>query len=328
MKINFKIIALLFFLVSFFAGEICFASEYVTFVQLTRSDVQKTEADWEKDILLMRRLGVTDIVIQWSVYGQVSFVKSNSLKYKEQYSVVDKIFKVSSKYNIGIYTGLTADDLYWNNVTLKADNLEDYFLMRVSLNYELAVVLSELFGSYSNWKGFYIAEEIDDKTWRGKKSEKIISYYLNYISSKLKELYPNKDILVSAFFRLRTEPEDFAENMHRIIAPTKIDKVLLQDGVGVDGRLLKFIPLYFEAFTKIFGKNKVWGVVEAFEQTGKDNEFSAKATDFKRLDKQLSNAKNNSGKIVLFSFLDYINPNQSAEAKALYQSLLDSESER
>lgn len=328
MKIYLKIMILVFLVGFCLYEENCFAAERATFVQLTRRDVQKTEEVWEKDILLMSSAGITDIIVQWSVYGQVSFVKSDTLKYKEQYQVVDKILKVASRHNIGVYLGLTADDLYWNNVTLKADNLEDYFLLRVSLNYELASVFKELFSDYVNWKGFYISEEIDDKVWRGKKSEKIISYYLAYISGKLKKLCPDKDVLISAFFRLRTEPEDFAENMHRIFSLTKIDKILLQDGVGVDGRLLKFVPLYFEAFVKVFGKDKVWAVVEVFEQVGADNEFFAKPAASGRVLKQFVNIKNNCDKIVLFSFLDYIHPEKSAKAKALYQSLLNSESER
>lgn len=317
-----KIVLLLCFCFVFFPLQQSDAKGSATFVQLLRKDANKTVSQWSADMKKMQAVGIDTVIIQWCAFGDISFIKSDDLRYRNQYDVIPKIVEAASLQGMDIYLGLTADDLYWNNVTLKAVNLEDYFLMRVSLNYEMAEVVGTRFESYSNFKGFYISEEIDDKTWRGKKREEIVSYYLDYLSCKLKGVFPEKEILCSVFFRLRTEPADFAKNIYNIFAPSAVDRILLQDGVGVDIKNLKFVALYFDEFVKLFDKKRVWGVLELFTQTKKDSEFAAVSAAPERVEKQFSNLQNSCDKIVFFSFIDYVHPQQNAKAKLLYQSLL------
>lgn len=323
MKKYFKIILMSFvFFVVLYTGK-CFAGGTATFVQLHRGDALRTVEEWENDMSLMRAIGIDTVIVQWTSFGDVLYLESDKLRYREQYPVIDRIMEAAARKKMDIYLGLSADDLYWNNATLKKTNLEDYFLLRVSLNFKMAQVLKERFDVYKNWKGFYITEEIDDKTWRGKRAEKLIGYYVEFLSRKLKFLDKDREILISVFFRLRTEPGDFAENMKDILALTLVDRILLQDGVGVDIKNLKFVPLYFEEMVAAFGKDKIWGVLEAFTQTGKDSEFVAEPALYSRVEKQLDSLSKNCAKIAYFSFLDYMHPEKDIKANALYTSFIE-----
>lgn len=320
-----KIIAASFIFCAALTSGQCFAEGEASFIQLSRGDVLKTVKDWEQDMALMQAIGIDTIIVQWTAFGDVLYIESDELKYREQHPVIGKIMEAAAQKNMDVYLGLAADDLYWNNANLKKTNLEDYFLLRISVNSKLAKVLLKRFSDYKNWKGFYITEEIDDKTWRGRKAEQIIGYYLEFLSRKLKFLDREKEILISVFFRLRTEPEDFAQNMRDILSLTLVDKILLQDGVGVDAKNLKFVHLYFEQMVYVFGEEKVWGVLEAFKQTGKDSEFMAEPALYSRVEKQLANLSKNCAKIVYFSFLDYMHPEKNIRAKALYSSFTEAE---
>lgn len=322
MKKIIKICLFILFMCGFLPQAKAQESNYATFVQILRKDALKTVSDWQQDMEKMQAVGIDTIIVQWCAFGDESFIKSDKLRYRQQYDIVPKIMEAAGTVGMDVYLGLTSDHLYWNNVTLKDVNLEDYFLLRVFQSYEMAEVLKELYKDNVNLKGFYIPDEIDDKTWRGKRREKIVSYYLDYLSCKVKGLWSEKEILISVFFRLRTAPADFAKNMHSILTPTAIDKILLQDGVGVDIKNLEFVTLYAAEFIKLFGKEKTWGVVEVFKQVQEENEFTAEPAEAVRIQKQIANLKQSCAKITFFSFIDYMHPKKNKEANLLYQFIL------
>jgi hypothetical protein len=70
----------------------------------------------------------------------------------------------------------------------------------------------------------------------------------------------------------------------------------------------------------------LWGIIEVFKQTSTDGEpFAAVPAAPDRVRRQIDSASRSFGHLVLFSFLDYMDPSRGGESAALYRGLLSPE---
>jgi hypothetical protein len=295
-----------------------------TFVQLNRAAAAKSAQEWSADLDKMSAAGLTTLIVQWSAEGDISYFQTD-LPFKEQYDALEKLFEAAAGRGFSIVLGLQNDPGYWKQITARDRVLRDYFLTRVDRNEKLQRAILARFNDAPEFTGYYIPDEIDDLTWRTPGRRALLKQYLALMAERLRHNDPRRPVAVSAFFRGRTAPDIFAGMLRDICdAEFPLDALLIQDGVGVGDPPVNYVPLYFKVLKERWSDKapRLWGVIEAFEQTSKTGEpFSARPAPARRLEEQVRAAEPYFEQLVLFTFPDYADPARGEAAAALFEAL-------
>ena len=203
-----------------------------TFIQLDRSTAVKSLTDWKTDLGQMKAVGIDTIIVQWTAERDLVYFSTNhtELAFSEWYTAVEKIFLAADNKGFHIYLGLQHDPNYWVEITAREVVLRDYFLVRVGQNARIQKALLQHFSKREDWKGYYIPDEVDDLTWRDTRKRHYMKSYLRHMTRHLHTNDPNRKVLVSTFFRGRTEPHLYASLLQDLMVDSGLDSVLVQDG--------------------------------------------------------------------------------------------------
>src|SRR5215469_13674039 len=114
--------------------------------------------------------------------------------------------------------------------------------------------------------GWYIADEIDDQTWRDDAKRAVLKRYLSQTVKQLRLCRPGSQIAISGFTNSSSDPDSVAAFWADILAATGIDLLPFQDGVGEKKLQLSEIPAYYAALLRaVRGSSaRLRGVVELF----------------------------------------------------------------
>lgn len=296
-----------------------------TFVQLNREAGQRSVEAWVADFGKMREVGISAVIVQWSAEGDIAYVKDRRLPQTEQYDTLPRLFEAAAHHGITLQLGLYSEPSFWGHITADGRVLRDFFLVRVARNEVLQRVLVDRFGEQDGFVGYYIPDEIDDLNWRNPRRRDALTSYLTLMVKRLGVNDPERPVAVSAFFKGRTAPRLFADNLFTLLQGTGIDAVLVQDGRGTRTSTGAHVGDYFEALTKRWGEDvtSLWAVVEAFTQTSAEGEpFSASAAAPARFSEQIKRAYAHfDDRVVMFTFLEYVDPERGDAPRALFQLL-------
>lgn len=300
-----------------------------TFVQLTRSVATNSVAEWQADLNCLKAAGIDTVIVQWTVEPPVAYFRADTNVLPachETYDTLENFFEAVKGSGIAVHLGLTSDPGYWHAITARDRLLRDYFLLRVARNEKLQRQLLERFGDRPEWVGYYIADEIDDLTWRTPARGAYLRDYLALMTQRLRTNDAARTVAVSAFFRGRTAPDIFARTLLSLTtnAAAQVDTVLVQDGAGVGDPPPAYMPVYFKTLGELWpaGAPHLWGVVELFTQTSREMApFAASPADPARVAGQITAVAPYVERLVAFTFKDYADPARGPAAAALYQSL-------
>jgi hypothetical protein len=140
----------------------------------------------------------------------------------------------------------------------------------------------------------------------------------------LKKADPDRPVAVSAFFRGRTSPDVYARTLRGLVVDTGVDTVMIQDGCGESDPPFRYLPDYYKAIKEDWKMESpsVECVVEAFRRVATTNgAFAAEPAKADLLKAQLKLARENFGRVLVFSFLDYTDPDLGGGGAAAYQVL-------
>jgi len=299
-----------------------------SFIQLNRDFGSWSDAQWRAALEEAKSIGVDTVIVQWSAEGDVAYFEPSPIRYTESFPAVNRILRASERLGLKVVLGLSHDPEYWRFIKARDDVREVYFRVRASENMELIGALLDVFGAARVWTGYYITEEIDDLSWREGKSMEIFRNYLFRLGRVLEAVDPDREVVISSFFRRRTAPLAYASNMRELLRDTVVDRVLIQDGVGVDPLPARFVRFYIEALSEVFSRDPeapaLDFVMEIFKQTsGPDEAFVAVSAPVERVQSQLENLAPHSSGITLFTLLDYAAPGNGVEAESLYQLIAE-----
>ncbi len=296
-----------------------------TFVQLNRGVADRSVEDWQADFAKMHAVGISAAIVQWTADEEIAYVKDGRLPQGEQYDTLPRIFAAATAQGITLRLGLYNETSYWGHIEANGKVLRDFFLIRVARNELLQRVLVERFGEEAGWVGYYLPDEIDDLNWRTPARRDTLTNYLTLMTARIQLHDAERPVAVSAFFKGRTAPQIFADNLFEIVAETGIDAVLVQDGSGTHTSTGVHVADYFEALVSRWGESAptLWAVVEAFDQTSAEGEpFAATSAPPARFAAQIKRASRYFGdRVVMFTFMEYVDPDRGAEHRALYQQL-------
>jgi hypothetical protein len=312
-----KVILLIFFQTFLLPGPPA-AAESVTaqdikgvkgiFLQPSAGLLEQDDSCWRGVFQRLVDQNINTLFLQWSAENGRVYADLE-LENHERYPLLEKIFKAAREFQFKIFLGLYQETTYWQQIPAPSDILENFFYLRVAANERLLGQLCKKFGQEPSLAGYYIPDEIDDLNWRTPDRIGFYNDYLKLMVERIRKFDPKRPVAVSAFFRSRTSPRIYAENLFSILKDTGISQLLVQDGAGENNPPELYRGMYFERIKEQnSGEIGLVGIIEIFSRTSPESEpFVAVSAPRDRIIRQLSEARKYFDNPVVFS-LDYLEP--------------------
>lgn len=286
-----------------------------TFVTLFNDDPTKnsfwTQDRWNEELLRMKNMNLTKLIIQYSVYQNISWYTPCKISYITYYeNTINKIFSAAERVGIKVYIGLAYSES-WNGSDKASKSTYDDLLITDKKNID---ELYAIFGSSENFGGWYIPQEINDFDWPKENKKRLLFQWLQQIAEYAHKKDVSKPVIISPFFNL-WQPADLLETWYDDLLDVAkdIDWVYPQDGVGTSLKKVDVdIPNYcnhIKAACERHGK-KFGITVESFRQLSgwpvDNGKFSAISTDIEQMKEQIQEAYQlNPNDIILYNW-DYL----------------------
>lgn len=256
--------------------------------------------EWIKDLDNMKAVGINTVVIMRSIfynkrlYPSVYF-KDKKTDYKD---FLKLILSEAEKRGMSVYIGLHISNLTWDDGDYENEiKMNKLFLEEFMPNYS----------HYSSLAGWYIPHETGHASYNIKET-------LLGLLPMLKEITPDKKILISPFFRSpslypdyppRLTPEETYDVWDDIFKDTGkyIDICAFQDGTC----LLNELDGYLSASKKICDKYNIelWSNIETFSRDYGDK---FPPIDFDKLVSKIEIAKKYCKDMITFEFSHFLSP--------------------
>jgi hypothetical protein len=295
-----------------------------TFLQLTVGHRTWSQQQWRAELDSLSKLGFDTLVLQWSVYDDVSFIEDEGAGP----STVERILAAADEVGFDCYLGLSLRTSWWKAREITEQILEE----ELSRNIEAARRLYPRVESFQSFRGWYIPHEVTELISADEQRESIIEFF-SRLSASLKNLNPLKSILASGY----TDPRQanlvrFVLRWAEFLDRAGIDVFVFQDGAGARGRDWRAILPFVEAVAILDEAfvGDVWLLAEAFDQTRgpplDDEPFQARPAPIERIREQLDALGHFRKKLIVFSYFEYMRPGGSESATQLsdaYRQLIE-----
>ena len=214
-----------------------------TFLQLTDAQAARPAEDWPQLINELRSIGIDNLFLQWTVVDRKAFFHTAQFETPAR-TPLPYILDLAKHSGIRVWIGLAADTRYWEKIKQNADFLRVYFHKRLQ---DLTGFLNDLNTTISDapFAGWYIPDEIDDRTWLDPSKRAVLTKYLADTVSLLKARRPGAKVAISGFSNSFAEPDLLAAFWGDLLKSAGIDLLLFQDGVGEGKVAIEDIALYY-----------------------------------------------------------------------------------
>ena len=286
-----------------------------------------SQAQWDAELQKMKDAQLTSLIVQYSVYGDLSWYSPSSLPfvlYKQ--TALNRIFAAAEKTGVKIHLGLYFDE-QWNSSNKSAAATYTTVLNK---HKEVVNELWTLFGNSTAFGGWYIPQELNDFEWQSDPQKILLFNWLKEVTDYLESKTADKPVTIAPFFNL-WQPADKLETWYNELLSKvpNLDRVYPQDGVGIGLKSEAYhIPLYFSAIKRACDANgKTFGAtIESFHQTSgwpvDDGAYAATSTTINQLKKQLwAASEHNPFDLIQFSW-SYMQPDVSTASTQLYNDYL------
>ena len=298
-----------------------------TFVQIWRQDAKRTPEQWDQWFQEIHRLGFSEIIVQWSAYGRVSFHRDQRTD-QESSPSLDAFIQAAQRHKKRVWLGLDYDPDFWQAISGSPDTVQKYLHHRLQqISQRLPLLLQSVEKNDPQGqivKGWYISDEIDDLNWQAPSRQKVLWAYLANLRKKLWQARTAWPTLISGFSNGVWPPEQLATFWNETLKRTKIDGFLFQDGIGADKMTFKRLETYLRFFqANINDADRHFGViVEIFQVKNNNSNASTnlQAADMTRVSQQLALARQYSTQpITIFAAPDYLKLDGDANCRELYK---------
>jgi hypothetical protein len=296
-----------------------------TYLQLTFAHGQWKSEKWEELFAHFKELGLSDLIIQWSVYEETAFFPSTDRESIDN-PPLETILDLAGKADMRVRLGLAHDPQFWNKIQLEPPLVELYLNRLRKKSIDTARQLAPVISNHPAFGGWYLCEEIDDRNWLDSPSRRVLIEHLSAQVQRLKEICPTASVGISGFSSGFAEPKVFGTFWLQILESASLDLILFQDGIGAGHQNEISLPLYLKALQDVAAslKTEFQIVVEVFEMKSQGNEpFRAEPAPMARLVRQLELAEEFSiNPPIAFSVPDYMTPLAGETAQKLYEDYL------
>jgi hypothetical protein len=294
-----------------------------TFLQLTNAQLARPVAEWRQLFDELRTIGINTLFLQWTVVDRKPLFGTVRQETTDN-TPLAAILDLAAQSGIRVWFGLALDSSYWEEIKQPAELLKPYFRTRLR---DLVGFLDDLNATAAGapFAGWYIPDEIDDRTWLDPSKRTILKKYLAETVTLLKARRPGSKVAISGFSNSFADPDLLASFWTDIIRASGIDLLLFQDGVGEGKVALENIGLYYEALDRaVRGAGAQLGaVVELFKLTPDGHRLPAVVS---RIREQIATANRlTSFPAVAFSIPDYMSHLAGSQAGELLSSFLSAQ---
>lgn len=296
-------------------------------MQLWRSDAQRTSIQWDQWFAHLDLLGFTEIIVQWSSYGPVSYYTVGEPDRENSLSL-EALIQAARRHRKRLWLGLHYDPDFWSAIGKDHAGLVGYLDSRLAA---MAQCLPDLLHTLETADprrevviGWYISDEIDDQNWHEPMRRKALFDYLAALRRMLRKVEKDRPILISGFSNGKSPPAQWSAFWKALLQKTRIDGFLFQDGIGAGKLTLQELEPYLQSFSDTFARSAfMFGVVvelfEIEEQITSPPRLHAAA--FERIAGQLALARRfGSLPVTVFSAPDYLVPAAGEPSEQLYNA--------
>ncbi|MBR8656436.1 DUF4434 domain-containing protein [Achromobacter sp. Marseille-Q0513] len=286
-----------------------------TFLQLWRSHLDLTPAQWAERIAACRRLGSREIFLQW-----VGLEGGRPDDWMAPDAVLGLIFDEAARHGMGVHVGLPYDQRWWNVLAAPDDEALARYL-DLTREHGLAYMRTAPWSARRNFRGWYLPYELEQYNWASAPRQALLWPWLDAFSRAAQDSSGRPPCISTYFSRLGGSGT--LEQLWRGILDHARVHPMIQDGVGVAGldNLKALEPLR----RLLLARNAPFDlVIELFEElpsgSTDGSTFKARSADFERVRRQWLIADSYGAQRVVAFALDPWVIGDSPEARALRQA--------
>lgn len=216
-----------------------------TFLQLTDAQAARPAEDWRQLTDELRTIGIYNLFLQWTVVDRKAFFHTARFETPAN-TPLPHILDLAAKSGVHVWIGLAMDTSYWEEIKQSPELLRVYFHKRLQ---DLTGFLNDLNATISGvpFAGWYIPDEIDDRTWLDLAKRAVLKKYLADTVTVLKTMRPGSKVAISGFSNSFADPDQLGGFWADVIKSSGIDLLLFQDGVGEGKVAPEDIGFYYGA---------------------------------------------------------------------------------
>lgn len=264
-----------------------------SFLQLWLAHAEYSPAQWDALFQGLAHHGFSEIIVQWSSYGPVSFF-SDTRPGRKPAECLPALIAAARRAKCKLWIGLHYDPEFWRHIEKESglvsylESRDKFFISSLPLLLNLVQTTDPAGDTVAGW---YIADEIDDLNWQSLARQTALLKYLDAVSSRLHAAAPQFPILISGFVNGRMAPAEWSTLVKRILTDTAVQVFLLQDAIGTGKMTVERLQPYLQAMQQSLPNpaSRFTIVVEIFSMAA-DSEENTQAGPFARIVEQLKAA--------------------------------------
>jgi Domain of unknown function (DUF4434) len=216
-----------------------------TFLQLTYAQAARPSDDWRQLTDELQTIGIRNLFLQWTVVDRNAFFPTAGYETPAN-TPLPYILDLAAQADMQTWIGLATDSRYWEEIKQNPELLRVYFHTRLR---DLRGFVKDLNAAISSasFAGWYIPDEIDDRTWLDPGKRAVLKKYLADTVTLLKTIRPGSRVAISGFSNSFADPDQLAAFWADVIKSSGIDLLLFQDGVGEGKVAAEDIGFYYGA---------------------------------------------------------------------------------
>lgn len=264
--------------------------------------MQRSPADWQRRLQLLKHVGAHTVVVQYSGDDQGSYDARTP-----EFTPVASLLTAADALGMSVYLGLFSSSAWPHQ-----QHVRQAIAPPLSNGAEVAW-LGELCSAHPSCVGWYIPQEIDERTWSSPEASAYLRKFLSHSSHALRAIR-DLPVAIAPFYAETLEAKAFAAFWDQVLPDDGIDVLMLQDGAGARGTALPRVQALLRELRPVLARKgvKLWSVVELFDQTAgpprNSQPFKASPTKFERMRERLRSERPWVEATVGFSILDYMPP--------------------
>ncbi len=295
-----------------------------TFIQLLAGHAAWDRPRWQGLFAALRSVGVAEVVVQWTVADGVPTYPSAHFK-AAPHLALPTMLEAAREAGLRVVLGLVHDSAFWSKIDRDPKLVRVYFRRLLMDSLAAGREIAAMGKGNPAFAGFYIPQEIDDRTWLDPAKGKVLEEFLADLAAGLRAIAPGAAVAVSGFSNGFAEPETLCRFWERLLTTTGIDRVAFQDGVGVAKLRPGEAGVFLQAVSRaaVAAGRTFTPVVETFTQTDgppmSDRPFRAEPAPLQRILLQLDVAgRAPHDGVWAFSLPEYCSPYGGEAAAALF----------
>lgn len=297
-----------------------------TFFQTTKAVHGWTDDEWNTLFKTYKQLGIQEIIVQWTIYED-AYAQTDTENIEPSLETFKVLLSNAEANGIRVTVGGLFLSSYWERIKAEPDLIKVHLLRIRRGTVEAITQLAPVLAKSPSFAGWYISQEIDDRTWLNPTNREILCEFIAGLRHDLDSLIPEKPISISAFSNGWASPEKLGKFWCTVAEKTGLERVLFQDGVGAKKLMPSEVPLYLKGMQQEVASTActIQPVVELFaQQEGTD--FKAVSAPLKRIKQQLAVEVPYAPQgVILFSVTEYMSPLGGEKANGLLQEVLTSQ---